>query len=360
MKKIMSSILVVVLSMVFVSISNAQNPNLTVKRSLNIEYNSRTQLDDSGLPKSGVKDVYKMDLSIVDTIGMRGTIEHLPPIFGTWVGSEKQQSNLTYALDLVLKNPANLSQERSVGRLTGVVPIDSSGKYQYDSGNLRMAVNATGKARGFESAFRGIAAAKPPTTRSYLESAKKSAITLQRQYGGKNVNLVVTNYDQMSLEGLTLAAGPVETYPEAKVNGKMLFDYDRSAWYFYNTTMNYQTKDGVSHSDTLSGNIKWVESSNRETTGEGEYQFDVRVNEPQETPESAAFQTVDDESAFFEVDTSLPALVGTAKYIDSFSGESVVGSKVNIDLVGSNLNKQQVVNLTKLIWLVSVVPMNAE
>ncbi len=93
-----------------------------------------------------------------------------------------------------------------------------------------------------------------------------------------------------------------------------------------------------------------IEADNPETTGVGEHQFDVRVNEPQETPESAAFQTVDE---------SLPALVGTSKYNDSFSGESVVGSEIYIDLVGSNLNKQQVVNLTKLIWLVSVVPVTA-
>jgi hypothetical protein len=56
----------------------------------------------------------------------------------------------------------------------------------------------------------------------------------------------------------------------------------------------------------------------------------------------------------------MPSLTGTAKYVDRFRGETVTSSAVTIDLTGNNLNKPQVVNAFKLIWLVSVVPVNSE
>ncbi len=332
----------------------------TIKGKLDIQFNSRVQTDSGGNPAAGVKDVYTFDVTVVDTLGFQGTIQALPTILTARLGSEKQRASLVYNLNLLVANPANLTQKRTVGKLVGEVQVDRQGTYLFDQGTLRIAVDAAGKAQGFESAFRGTAVGKPPKNTSLAEKVKKQAQTITRQVKGKTVSLIVKDYDIMTLRGLVLAAGPVRSYPETTVNGEMMYDYERSAWYFRNLTMTYQA-EGKTVTDKVTGNIKWVESPQRKTNGQGQYEFDVRFNEPEQTStETAVFQKADDEAAFFATDTSLPSLTGTAKYVDRFRGETVTSSAVAIDLVGNNLNKTQVVNAFKLIWLVSVVPVNAE
>jgi len=332
----------------------------TIKGKLDIQFNSRVQTDSDGNPTPGVKDIYTFDIAAVDTLGFQGTIQALPTILTSRLGSEKQRAALVYNLNLSVANPANLTQNRTVGKLVGEVQVDKQGTYLFDQGTLRIAVDAAGRAQGFESAFRGTAIGKPPKNTSLAEKVKKQAQTLTRQVKGKTVSLIVKDYDIMTLRGLVLAAGPVRSYPETTVNGEMMYDYERSAWYFRNLTMTYQA-EGKTVTDKVTGNIKWVESPQRKTNGQGQYEFDVRFNEPEQTSsEATVFQKVDDEAAFFATDTSLPSLTGTAKYVDRFRGETVTSSAVTIDLVGNNLNKAQMVNAFKLIWLVSVVPVNAE
>jgi len=356
MKKALMVVVVVALAIALPAVA-ADN---TIKGKLDIQFNSRVQVDSAGNSTVGVKDVYTFDLTVVDTLGFQGTIQSLPTILTARMGSEKQRAALTYNLNLLIANPANLTQKKSVGKLVGEVQIDKQGVYHFDEGTLRIAVDAAGKATGFESAFRGTAAGKPPKSNSLLERVKKQAQTITRQVKGKTVSLIVKDYDIMTLRGLVLAAGPVRTYPETTVNGEMMYDYERSAWYFRNLTMTCQV-EGKTVTDKLSGNIKWVESPQRKSNGQGQYEFDVRFNEPEQASgEAAVFQKADDEAAFFATDTSLPSLTGTAKYVDRFRGDTVTSSAVAIDLVGNNLNKTQVVNAFKLIWLVSVVPVNAE
>jgi hypothetical protein len=340
----------------------AQQPN-KVTGTIGIVYSTRTQLDNSGSPLPDVKDVYTLDLSVTDTLIFGGKIEYLPTILGGLIGSEKQAGKLGYDIQLSVRNPANLSQIKGVGKFIGAVPLDKNGVYQYGNGNLRIAIESAGTASQSQSSFRGQAAGKPPKDSSMLAKATKEAVSITRKVGGKDVKILVTDYDKMSFNGLVLAAGPaISAYPETTVNGEMLYDYERDVWFFRNVVMSYQI-NGKSEVDKLSGNIKWIESPNRATNGEGEYQFDVRVDEPavDAGAEAAFFASAGDESSFFAEDLSLPALVGTAKYKDTIgSDETVTASQVTIDLTGNNLNKAQIVNLTKLIWLVSVVPMNAE
>ncbi len=332
----------------------------TVKGSMKIDFKSRLQVNDAGMPQPEVVDTYAVDLTVADSLLFQGNIIYLPPIFSSVLGRETQASKLDYKLDLSVRNPANLSEVKRIGRMVGGVPIDRNGVYDYSKGTLRIAVDAMGKASGFESPFGGLAAGKPPKVGSTLEKAKKQALTMTRSVKGKTIKLVVTDYDKMALTGLSLAAGPLKTYPDTTVNGELLYDYERSAWYFNAFTMTYQV-DGKAVTDKLSGNIKWVESPQRKSNGEGEYQFDVRANEPEvKQGEAAVFAAPDDESAFFATDTTLPSLTGKAKYKDTMRGESVIASNVTVDLVGNNLTKQQVVNLTKLLWFVSVIPMNSE
>ncbi len=355
----MRKVLMVVLVALAIALPAVAADN-TIKGKLDIQFNSRVQTDGAGSPTPGVKDVYTFDVTAVDTLGFQGTIQALPTILTSRLGSEKQRASLVYNLNLSVANPANLTQKRTVGKLVGEVQVDRQGTYLFDQGTLRIAVDAAGKAQGFESAFRGTAVGKPPKNTSLAEKVKKQAQTITRQVKGKTVSLIVKDYDIMTLRGLVLAAGPVRSYPETSVNGEMMYDYERSAWYFRNLTMTYQA-EGKTVTDKVTGNIKWVESPQRKTNGQGQYEFDVRFNEPEQTSsEAAVFQKADDEAAFFATDTSLPSLTGTAKYVDRFRGETVTSSAVAIDLVGNNLNKTQVVNAFKLIWLVSVVPVNAE
>lgn len=331
-----------------------------IKGTLGIRYNTRTQQDEKGNPKPGVKDQYVCDMALGDTVVIQGDIQHLPTLFSRVMGSETQGAQLTYNLSLILRNPTNLSQTVNVGKLVGMVPIDRNGAYDYGKGNLRVAVNTTGRVAGFDSKFNGVAYGKPPKNQSMAEEAKKQARTMQRKYQGKTVSLTLTNYDVMRFSDLVMAAGPVKSFPEVTLNGEMLYDYERNAWLFNGVTMAYQDGD-KSVVDKLTGNIKWAEDPQRKVNGLGEYQFDIRVNEPEQAAgEAAAFQASQDESAFFAVDNTIPALTGTAKYKDQIQGEDVVKSDVQIDLVGNKLSRPQIVALGKLVWLVCVVPMNAE
>jgi len=334
-----------------------------VTGSMDINYQSRVQADDAGVPPVGVEDTYKLDLSVTDSLAFGGTIKALPTVIGGVLKTEKQAAQVSYDIGLSVRNPANPAQTKAIGKFVGAVPVDRKGVYHYDQGTLRIAVDSAGSAAGFASTFRGTAVGRAPKgAETLVESVKKQAVTVSRQVQGRTVKIIVSDFDKMNYNGLVLAAGPVKVYPEATVNGEMLYDYERDAWYFNGVTMNYQV-DGKEVVDKLSGNIKWVESPQRASNGEGEYQFDVRVNEPTEAKagtEAAVFDAAADESAFFFVDTRMPSMTGSAKYKDAIAGETVKASKVSIDLAGNNLTKQQVVNLTKLIWLVNVVPMNAE
>lgn len=160
----------------------------TIKGKLDIQFNSRVQTDDAGNPTVGVKDVYTFDVMVTDTLGFQGTIQALPTILTARLGSEKQKASLTYNLNLLVANPADLTQKRTVGKMVGEVQIDKQGVYDFDKGTLRIAVDAAGRARGFESAFRGTAAGKPPKSNSLLEKVKKQAQTITKRVKGKTVD----------------------------------------------------------------------------------------------------------------------------------------------------------------------------
>lgn len=353
-----------------VSASNA------ITGDINIVYNTRVQTEDDGSVKPGVADVYTLSVHATNTVLFQGTIEHVPTIFSNVLGRVTQSSNLKYALDLILRNPNNLEQKMVIGKMVGVVPIDKNGVYRYTDGNLRIAVNSAGKAAGFESKFQGLAAGKPPKNNSSLGSVKKKAFSLTRMVKGKEAKISVTDYDEMVFNDFVMAAGPVKAFPETRVNGKVVYDYERGVWYFIDVVLTYIGADGKTVSDKLSGNIKWTEDPNRSSNGLGEYQFDVRVNEPQQTTgESATFQSADNESDFFTSDPTLPCLTGTMKYKDTIrsnpnAGPSasdeekfiVASSAVSIILTPNNLgdDKTRIVNLFKLLGISMVVPMNAE
>jgi hypothetical protein len=138
----------------------------------------------------------------------------------------------------------------------------------------------------------------------------------------------------------------------------MIYDYDRSAWHFQNVTAGY-VADAKRSLDTLTGNIRWVESPQRKLNGEGEYQFDIRVNEPPPS-EASVFNGPADESAFFSESAAVPSLRGTMKYKDTMVNGQVTASVIQIDLKGEQLTKQQAMYFAKMLLMSCVVPLNAE
>lgn len=322
------------------------NKPTSIKGAMDIAYNTR---GGSG-PQVGQFDAYTLRVNMSDSVVFRGTISHWPYIPG--LVTANQQSKIEYAIDCDVMNPANPSQVReNVGRIYGRVPINEQGVYSYTDGTLKIGV-VVGKE--FESKFTGTAAGKPLAKAGLLDRAKKEALNVTRSVQGKPVAIAIKKYDKMAFRDHVLAMGPVPIYTPVTVNGEMVYDYDRAAWFFNNVTLSYQ--DGSSQRiDRLTGNIRWLKSS----TGDGRYEFDVRVNEPP-AGEASLFAGASDESAFFAVDTSIAALTGNMSYKDTVSGSTVTASKVAFDLIGNSLSRQQTMNLCKLLVFSSIVPMNAE
>jgi hypothetical protein len=336
-------LMAVILGLGLTNLSLAQtNPATFIKGTLDIKFGTRN--------KTASADKYTLNINVCDSAVFRGTVDAKPFVPGTFVNDN---GSLTYSVDCDVVNPKNPSQTRNVGRLFGNVPVDQNNVYRFSDGNLKISVLGVGTARGFDSKFNGLALGKPPANKSMFAKIKQDALNFKKSIKGQTVAVVVSKYDKMEFQNHIVGTGPVQLYPEVTLNGAMIYDYARSVWYLKDITATYNL-DGRQLIDRLSGNIRWF----ADKTG-GEYQFDIRLNEPPPS-EGAVFAVAQDESAFFETDNSLSALVGTMKYKDSMSGDSVIASMVQIDLTGNKLNKQQAMYLCKFLMLSSIVPLNAE
>lgn len=355
--KILNSVIVSLFAAV--SICAQPNPATFINGNIGIRYDTRTQMDGDAV-KVGVTDKYTLNLNISNSAIFRGSIEAKPVIKGSLYGI-KQQGTLTYAIDCDVVNPKNPAQTKNIGKLYGVVPVNEKNVYDFEHGNLKMSILGIGQATGFDSGFKGLAYGKPPVVKDGLFSKiKKEAMNIGRTVNGKTVTLVVNNYDIMQFQNHVLAAGPVAIYTEVTVNGQVVYDYARSAWYLKDITAEY-SQGNVRLRDRLSGNIRWVESPDRKTSGVGEYQFDIRINEPISNEVAAFDNSKADESAFFAEDNSVPGLQGNMKYKDIIvGGETVTASQVQVNLHSNNLSKQQTMYICKLFLLSSIVPLNAE
>lgn len=338
--KYMKNLLLIIITALTISAS-AQS-NTFVRGNLDIAYKSRIQ---SGV--AGVKDSYSFNVNICNSAVFRGSIEHTPIIVGLF-DRVSQPSTLSYNIDLDVVNPANPSQVKTdIGRIYGSVPITMGGLYDYDNGTLKVYVNKA----GIDSRFTGKAQGKPIYKSSGIfSSLQKEALTMFKSVNGKTTKTTVTNYDKMEFNNHVIPAGPVQSYTELIVNGELVYDYDKSIWFFRRVTMSYSA-EGKNCVDKLSGDIRWNKAKKQ-------YEFDVRFNET--PPNEAAAFAVSNESSFFEEDNTVTALKGTMVYKDSMSGNSVVASKVAVDLTGNKINKYQAMNMFKLVFLSCIVPFNAE
>lgn len=328
----------------------AQTNPAYIRGPMDIKYNSRVA--------PGGLDVYTLNLNVSGSAVFRGNITNTPVQTGM-LSRVTRPASMEYGIDCDVINPANPSQVKNVGRLYGVVPISPGGVYNFNAGSMKVSVYPMGRAQGFESKFLGTAAGKPLVkNESFLNKIKREAQTITRNIGGKTVGIIVKRSDDMKFNNYIMGAGPVQYYPSATVNGTMTYDYDRYCWFFRGLEI-ASIIDGKQLVDKIDGNIRWIEQPRKGAMRDGEYQFDVRVNETPPTV-SDVFAGATDEASFFQTDNTIAALTGTMKYKDSFNGDAVSGSIVSVELTGNKLTRQQCMNLFKLILITAIVPLNAE
>lgn len=333
---------------VLLTFSAAIAQSTFIRGDLNIRYNTRS-ID--GKVKEGVDDVYTMNIVVSNSAQFRGTIMYRPYIKNTFSNQEGVE---TFNLDLDVVNPNNPTQTRNIGKMTGRVPIDYNNIYDYNNGDVQVNIFSMGTAKGFDSKYRGTTAGKAPADTGLMSNIRKKIsdrINISKSVGGKAVTIAVTKYDKMEFVNHTIAAGPVQIYSEVTVNGCMLYDYERSAWYLQDMSVTYPV-DGRMMIDKISGNIRWNSVENK-------YEFDIRVNEPPMN-EASIFSGPVDESAFFTVDNTITSLTGDMKYQDTTVNNIVTGSSIKIDLTGNKLTKHQTMYLAKLVLISNIVPLNAD
>jgi hypothetical protein len=339
----------------------------TIKGTLDISFDAT----GTGKVVKGATDKYTFDVLVANSAHFHGTINRLPPAkgsFGTSYGA--QAGSLTYDIGYDLINYKNPRQSiRDIGDLAGTVPTNYLNVYDFEGGDLTMNTHAHGKAGSLTSRFAGQALGKPPAG---SPSLKTQALTFFRVSHGNTLAKKVTKYDTMDFRQHILGAGPSPELEAVQVNGSMVYNYDDGNWYLKDITCVYGTfVNGVQtpHTDTLTGSIRWKEDDNRASNGQGEYDFDIRVNEPPAS-DNAAFDAKpsDNDDDFFATNDAVPGLTGTMKYVDQIIPGSitkanpdgnVTSSAITIDLKGNGLSREQVVYLSKLLLFSAVVPINS-
>ncbi|MDZ4756250.1 MAG: hypothetical protein SGI72_18615 [Planctomycetota bacterium] len=336
---------------------------------MDITFTTRTNKDATGdlkpdSPALGAKDLYKFDLTVAKTTQFTGEITRQPNLYSSTLSRLKQPAQLGFKIDLSVMNPRDLKQKRSVGKWVGTVPIDTAtGAYNLGAGDtdgesrLRIDVNAIGSAPAFKDRFQGRLVGKAE------KKENLAAYTYRRVVGNKTVEMKIQKVDPMRFEGIEIGKGPAESYPRTVVNGRLDYDYETGNWFTDGIRFRY-TLNGKEYEDVVTGSIKWVEDPNRDTNGKGYYEFNLRYNEEKNksaTSESAAFEKLSDEDAFFFVDDTIPSLTGRISYVDTMipSSDLPSTSKVAFNLNANKLTKQQIMNFFKL-WMLGIGPTNDE
>lgn len=340
-----------------VSAQTPATPATFVRGNMNIRFGENT-------------DHYDLDFNVCNSCRFHGGIDarhYVAPVGTIWPTPEIPLG-ITYTLDCDIMNPKNLSQTKNVGQVTGMVKVPGTGIYDYEHGSLECSVIPMGNAAGMDSFFRGTASGKPlnrPVTWKWQDMSA-DMVNISRIINGRVSTVTLKKYDQMKFDNCRLCAGPMASYQPVIVNGTMYYDYEKRTWFLKEMTVQYTVGQSLIL-DRLSGNIRWMPDANRAQNGLGEYDFDVKVNEPAPS-EDQVFQTQPtDESAFFQSDDTVPGVSGTWKYKDTITPNTITKdnpdgdvtlSAVQIDMEGNKLTKQQMMVLFKLLVLQMIVPMN--
>lgn len=365
-----ASVMIFVTTVAMPSIVRAAEPELlteddVIAGTMTIDFKTRTNLDTSGDLKEGsaaigAQDKYSFALSVAKTTEYAGDILRQPKLFSSVLGRTKQEAKMAYSVNISVLNPKDLKQKKTVGKWVGEVAVDpNTGAYELGKGDspLRIAIDAVGKAASFTDRFGGRLQGKAEKKESL------GSVTFKRLIGDKTVEVVVKKSDPLRFDQVELAKGPAEIYPHTWVSGRLDYDYETGNWFTDGLRFKYQV-DGKDYEDVVTGSIKWIEDTDRATNGKGRYEFNLRFNEEKNKTaqsESAAFEAMSGEDAFFAVDNTIPCLTGRIEYVDTFlsGGTTPAQSKITYHLNANKLSKQQIVNFFKM-WMVCVGPTNDE
>lgn len=306
----------------------------------------RPENRDGDYPVKGVADKFTVDL-MVGMTKYQGTISCLPHVFSKHIGRVLQEGSCTYDVNLVVANPQNPAQTRTIGKMVGTYSIDDKGRVNLTASNLRMEVQTVGKAQGFSSPFGGSFVGKPPkvvtTLTKALDEAKQEVRTIEKMVGTQKVTLSLSNVDPVRFQATGLAMGPVGTYPAATVDGELIYSYETDNWFPQFTIQSAGAKP-----DKYSGGMKWVETNDTV----GFYELNVLVNEqPAAKGEAAAFAAPQGEDAFFTSDSTQSVINGKISFNDKKIGEAVIKSDIAFDVGLQNVSPVQAQNFTKLLLL---------
>jgi hypothetical protein len=334
-----------------------------VTGSMVIDFNSRSERSQAGT------DTYEIQEQVIaDLMAWRGTVQRVPG------------SSMTHSIRIDVFNPQNPSQiAREVAILRGELKIDSRGRYDPESGRLRIDVV---KGNQVSSTFKGSIQGKRVIPwwelNSWLQAAQNQANKLySRVIDGKVVTIAVKNPDPLRFERLVLAAGPFAFLGEARVSGNLDYDYELGNWLTDQNgiTFNYDV-DGRNVTDRVSGSIRYVEETGTFTDAAGKkrnftsyYDYNLRWNEQAVSKDQQFFNQntaqSDFDSFFSSSDTSKAGLYGRAYYLDTEDAckkrkddkgqMQCVGptrSEVVWDLKATKLTYAQLANWMKLEQLV--------
>jgi hypothetical protein len=327
-----------------------------------IKFDTRTQMDDSGKlkdgsPKLGARDTYFFTLKVLNQVVFDGKIARQPTLYSKTLQRPQQEAMFDFEkLDIQVVNPRDPSQKRTVGRWTGVIPIDpTTGVYNLGGSNdrpFRIFIEATGRAPQIDERCSGKLVGK---------AIKKEGLvsqTYKRVVGQKTIEYTAKRVDPMKFENAEIATGPAQVFPRVAINGRLDYDYETGNWITDGLTFSYKL-EGKDINDVVKGTIKWIEAKGSE---KGYYDFNLRFNEDKNKPASdvgAAFDQAEGLDAFFAVDTNIPTLTGRITYDDKKDGDTVIESKVTYALDANKLTRQQVMNFAKM-WIIASGPANDE
>src|SRR6185503_1816958 len=95
--------------------------NDVITGSMDIQFNTRTNLDTTGDLKAGsaalgAQDKYKFEFSVAKTTVFSGEITRQPKLYSSLVGRTKQENQLGFNIDLSVLNPRDPKQKKTVGK----------------------------------------------------------------------------------------------------------------------------------------------------------------------------------------------------------------------------------------------------
>jgi hypothetical protein len=328
-----------------------------------IDYNSRSERSTSNI------DVYTIqDLAVADLMIMKGSIQRIP------------DKSMTYSVRMDVINPQNPSQiARDAAILRGDLTIDSNGRYDPESGNLRLdVVKGNQSSNRFTGGIQGRDVARWWQIGKKLKAASAEATkAYSRLVDGKIVSIQVKNPDPLRFEGLGLATGPFSFITATKVSGIFDYDYELGNWLTDQAGLQftYTIGDNVI-SDHVTGSIRFVEEAGDFADAKGKhhsytsyYDYNLRFNEPVVNKDAAFFGAdtakADSDAFFSAADQTKPGLYGRVYYADVETDckkatdakgvNKCVGpthSDVTYDLHGAGLTYEQLANWMKVEQLV--------